>query len=453
MSVTISFLGAAQTVTGSRYLVESSRARILVDCGMFQGFKRLRARNWDPPRFKPSTLSAVVLTHAHIDHSGYLPRIARAGFRGPVHCTRGTADLLQILLPDSGHLHEEDARRANRYGYSKHHPALPLYTEQDARDSLQLLRPHAFGQPSEIAPGVTVSFSRAGHIVGSACVRLVVDGVAVTLTGDIGRPVDPIMKPPPPLADTDVLMTESTYGDRRHPETSIAQDLADVVNETVERGGALIVPAFAVGRSQHLLHLFAQLRARGEVPDSPVFLDSPMAINATRLFCNHTEDHRLSEAECMAMCNVAEYATTPEQSKEIDRRSGPMLVVSASGMATGGRVLHHLRRFLPSENNTILFVGYQAGGTRGRRLLDGAEEIKIHGQFVPVRARIAQVQALSAHADHEEIVAWLGDAKMKPRQVFVTHGEPSAAAAMRERLSRELGWNAVVPEDGSRYTL
>lgn len=453
MSATISFLGAAETVTGSRYLVESDGSRILVDCGLFQGFKRLRLRNWESPPFAPSSLNAVVLTHAHIDHSGYVPRLCKAGFSGPVFCTAGTSDLLQILLPDSGHLQEEDAKRANRYGYSKHHPALPLYTEKDAQRSLHRLKPQPFHEPFDVAPGIRAQYSRAGHIVGSACLRLEVGDTAIAFTGDVGRPVDPIMKPPDPLPQADVLVTEATYGDRRHPTEEIHDALARVINDAVARGGALVVPAFAVGRAQHLLHIFAELRAQGRVPDIPAFLDSPMAINATKLFCRHTEDHRLSDDACMAMCNAAEYSSSPEQSKAIDQRTGPMLVISASGMATGGRVLHHLRRFLPSEKNTILVVGYQAAGTRGRALVEGADEVKIHGQYVPVRAHVEQIGALSAHADHHELEQWLRDSGIAPRRVFVTHGEPAACDAFRRRLVDSFGWDALVPADGSKWRL
>lgn len=453
MTVTITFLGAAETVTGSRYLVQSDGTRILVDCGLFQGWKRLRMRNWESLPFPPSSLDAVVLTHAHIDHSGYLPRLSKAGYAGPVYCTGGTSDLLAILLPDSGHLQEEDAKRANRYGYSKHRPALPLYTQQDAKNSLRQLRAQPFHEWFEVAAGVRARYSRAGHIVGSACLRLQVGDTTIAFTGDVGRPVDPIMKPPDLLEQADVLVTEATYGDRRHPPEEIHEAVAGVINEAVDRGGALVVPAFAVGRAQHLLHIFAQLRAQGRVPEIPAFLDSPMAISATKVFCRHTGDHRLSEAACTAMCDAAEYANSPEESKAIDRRTGPMLLISASGMATGGRILHHLKRFLPSEKNTILVVGYQAAGTRGRSLVEGVDEVKIHGQYVPVRARVVQVGALSAHADYHELEAWLRDAAIEPRRVFVTHGEPTACDAFRRRLVDTFGWDVVTPADGSTWTI
>ncbi len=453
MSATITFLGAADTVTGSRYLVESGTARVLVDCGLFQGWKKLRKRNWEEPPFDPSALDAVVLTHAHIDHSGYLPRLCKSGFAGSVHCTRGTRDLLQVLLPDSGYLQEEEARHANRWGYSRHHPALPLYTRADAERSLELLAPVAYYERFDVAPGVWGRYTRAGHIIGSACLELHVGDVTVTFTGDVGRPVDPIMKPADTLGPTDFLVCESTYGDRAHPAESVDSVVEQVVREAVEHKGVVLVPAFAVGRAQHLLHVIAELKTAGRIPDIEVFLDSPMAIDATGIFCEHEEDHRLSERQCHLMCKAARYSRTPDESKAIDGKWGPMIVVSASGMATGGRILHHLRRFLPEESTRVLIVGYQAGGTRGRALLDGADELKIHGQYVPVRARVVRAEGLSAHADYAELERWLAASDLSPRRTFVTHGEASAADAFRRRLIDSFGWDAVVPDHGSRWIL
>jgi len=453
MVTSIQFMGAAETVTGSRYLVEVDNARVLVDCGLFQGFKKLRERNWATPAFDAAALDAVVLTHAHIDHSGYLPRLCKLGFRGPVYCTHGTRDLLGILLPDSGHLQEEDARRANKYGYTRHRPAEPLYTRAEAERSLELLRPVAVSQPFAIASGITGTYSRAGHIIGSACLAMNLGGAVVTFSGDVGRPHDPIMKPPEPLGPTDALIVESTYGNRRHPRDDVAETLARLVNEVAIKGGVILVPAFAVGRAQHLLHLIAGLRREHRIPDLPTFLDSPMAIDATAILCAHKDDHHLADDECRAMCSAAQYARTPDDSKAIDRSSGPMIVISASGMATGGRILHHLRRFLPGENNAILMVGYQADGTRGRSLVEGTDELKIHGEYVPVRARVVQVEGLSAHADYAELIDWLTHSRISPKRVFVTHGEPAAADAFRRRLRDTFGWNAVVPDDGSRWVL
>jgi metallo-beta-lactamase family protein len=453
MVMHIRFLGAADTVTGSRYLVEADGVRLLVDCGLFQGYKKLRERNWAAPPFDPSTLDAVLLTHAHIDHSGYLPKLSKLGFRGPVYCTSGTRDLLEILLPDSGHLQEEDAKRANKYGYTRHHPAEPLYTEADAERCLGQLVARPFDESFEPIDGVAATFTRAGHIIGSACLALRIGGTTVTFSGDVGRPNDPLMKPPAPLAATDYLVIESTYGDRRHPKGDVTGILARVVNETAEKGGVLLVPSFAVGRAQHLLLLLSRLRSERRIPDLPIHLDSPMSIDATEIFRAHTDEHRISTQECDAMCRVAAYSRTSDESKAIDAQSGPMIVLSASGMATGGRILHHLRRFLPDPANTVLFVGYQAAGTRGQALVEGTDEIKLFGQYVPVKARVAALEGLSAHADYAELLEWLSPAKLSPRRVFVTHGEPAAADAFRRRLHDAFDWDTVVPDDGSSWTL
>jgi metallo-beta-lactamase family protein len=449
----LTFLGAIDTVTGSRYLVDAANARVLIDCGLFQGPKRLRERNWAPLPFEPQSLAAVVLTHAHIDHSGYLPRLCKAGYAGPIYCTRGTRDLLQLLLPDAGHLQEEAAQHANQWGYTKHHPAAPLYTRDEAVRCLDQLVAVEFHTAFAPARGVSAAFSRAGHIVGSACIALQADGTRITFSGDVGRPGDPIMMPPEPLGASDYLVVESTYGDRRHPADDLASALARIITETIERRGVLVVPAFAVGRAQHLLHLIGELRASNRIPGCPIFLDSPMAIDATRLFAEHVGDHALSAAQCAAMGHVARYSQTPDDSKAIDRDGGPMIVISASGMCTGGRVLHHLQRFLPDERSTILFVGFQAAGTRGRSLVEGATELKLLGQYVPVRARIARVDGLSAHADYAELLDWLRAGTLAPRGVFVTHGEPGASDAFRRRLHEGLGWNARVPELGETAKL
>lgn len=446
-SPTVGFFGAAGTVTGSRYLVEHGGARVLVDCGLFQGYKKLRERNWSEPGFEPAGLSAVVLTHAHLDHSGYLPRLCEMGFRGPVFCTPGTRDLLQILLPDSGFLQEEEARNALRFGYSRHANPEPLYTRQQADLCLEQLRTVPFEHTFAVVNGVQARFTRAGHIVGSACLALDIDGIRLTFSGDVGRPLDPIMKPPQPLSETDYLVLESTYGDRRHPQEDTSEFVASIVNRTAEQGGVLVIPAFAVGRAQHLLHILDVLKRSRKIPDLPVFLDSPMAIDATEVFRAHEEEHRLTREECRSMFELATLSRTSNESKAIDAASGPMIIISASGMATGGRVLHHLARFLPDPRNAVLLVGYQSAGTRGRSLADGSDELKIHGRYVPVRARIAQAQALSAHADYAELSAWLADSGLSPKRVFVTHGEPAASDALRRRLRDTFGWTCVVPDD------
>lgn len=453
MTMRIHFLGATGTVTGSKYLLETTTARILIDCGLFQGPRDLRERNWAEPPFDPRSLGAVVLTHAHIDHTGFLPKLVKLGFRGRAHCTAGTADLLHVLLPDSGYLQEEAARHAKQWGYSRHAEPLPLYTKEDAEASLRVLAPIAFGVETTIAPGVTVSFSRAGHILGSACALVRAEGASILFSGDVGRPHDPIMKPPAPAPRADYLVVESTYGDRRHPTSNVSDELAHVVRETVERKGTLVVPAFAVGRAQHLLHLLAELKRTQSIPDVPVFLDSPMASDATEIFCKHTDDHGLTTRQCHAMCKLPTYTRTPEDSKKIDASADSCIVISASGMATGGRVLHHLRRFLPDERSTVLLVGYQPSGTRGRALLDHAKEVTIHGQLVRVRAHVVEISGLSAHADATEMVDWLRASAIAPERVFVTHGEPPAANALARTLRQTFGWDVMVPSDGELVTL
>jgi metallo-beta-lactamase family protein len=441
----ITFLGAAGTVTGSKYLVESSTTRVLVDCGLFQGLKQHRLKNWEPPPVEPGSLGAVVLTHAHLDHSGYLPRLVRSGFAGPVHGTQATTALAKILLADSAHLQEEDAKRANKYHYSKHDPALPLYTVRDAERTYPLLRPTPWGTPFTIGD-LRFSFRRAGHILGAASVRVDHGGRSVLFSGDVGRQNDLLMNPPQPFEGADALVVESTYGDRLHPPEDPHAELARIVNRVCGRGGVLMIPAFAVGRTQAILHLLAELRGAGIIPMIPTYLNSPMAIDATGIFRDHPEDHKLSPDQCDSMCGAAVYTREVEDSKRLNQREGPMILIAGSGMATGGRILHHLKAFAPDPKHGILLAGYQAAGTRGASLRDGAETLRIHGDLVPIRCERFVMDGLSGHADWKELVTWLGRAP-RPAHVFVTHGEPAASDRFRVHLREELGWDALVPTE------
>ncbi len=441
----LTFHGAAETVTGSRFLVETDRARLLIDCGLFQGLKRLRRQNWEPFAVPPASIDAVVITHAHIDHSGYLPALVRDGFSGPVWCSDGTADLLELMLLDSAHIQEEDARFANRHRSSRHDPALPLYTTADARKALALVRPVGFHTPIESAPGIGSTLSRAGHILGSSTVLVEADDRSVLFTGDVGRPRDPVMLAPDPPPSADYLVTESTYGDRIHGTEDASEELGAIVRRTLGRGGTVLIPSFAVGRTQAVLFLLAELRRRGRIPDVPVQLNSPMAISATELFLAHPGEHRLDPAQCQLLKESVQFVRTPDESKRLTPRRGPMIVISASGMATGGRVLHHLRTVAPDHRSSIVFVGFQAAGTRGDSLVRGTDEIKIFGQYVPVRADVHRIDGLSAHADWRELIDWLASGSLRPERAFVVHGEAASADTFRRRLRDELGWSAEVP--------
>lgn len=439
------FLGATGTVTGSKYLLSSGSTHILVDCGLFQGLKQLRLRNWDRLPIDLSVLSAVVLTHAHIDHSGYLSLLVKQGYRGKVYCSSATRELCSILLPDSARLQEEQAEYANRHEISKHHPALPLYTQEDAERALQHLAVVDFNQDSSIGD-FTLRMHAAGHIPGAASVELRDTQTSIIFSGDLGRPDDPIMNPPTPLEGADYLVLESTYGNRRHPAEDAQQLLGNVINQTIRRDGVVVIPAFAVGRTQMLLHYIRQLKDANTIPDIPIYLNSPMAVDATDIFYRHHLEHRLSFEQCVAACSVAKIIRTAEESKALNRRKGPMVIIAGSGMATGGRVVHHLKAFAPDERNTILFAGFQAEGTRGAAMVSGAQSIRIHGEDVPVLAQIVSIDSLSAHADYAQILEWLKKMKKAPRQVFVTHGEQEAAAAMVQHIEQELHWPARVPE-------
>jgi metallo-beta-lactamase family protein len=457
---TITFLGAAGTVTGSKFLVRADGRQVLLDCGLFQGLKPLRLRNWAPPPFEADRIDAVALSHAHVDHSGYLPLLARRGYRGPIYCTEATADLLQVMLLDAAELQEEDAARANRHGYSKHHPALPLYTTADAEAALRLLAPRPYRHPFDVAPGFRAVLRRAGHILGSATIELQIgkDPLRLVYSGDLGRPDRPILRDPEPVEAADVLLLESTYGDRTHPADP-GGALARIVCETAERGGALLCPTFAVGRAQELIWRLRQLEDAGRIPELRVFLDSPMAIDVTEIYCRHPEDHDLEMALLMdqkrcPLCS-RHYALvrTARESRDLNRLSGRLIVLAGSGMATGGRILHHLKLRLPDRRTTVLLPGFQADGTRGRSLQDGARTIRIHGEDVPVRARVEVLHGLSAHADRGEILAWARGFAKPPRQTYVVHGEPAAAEALATALRRELAWTARVAADSETVEL
>lgn len=450
----LQFLGATGTVTGSKYLLTAGSAKILIDCGLFQGYKQLRLRNWEPLPIPASELDAVVLTHAHLDHSGYLPLLVKQGFKGKIFCSEATFDLCKILLPDSGHLQEEDAAFANRHGYSKHQPALPLYTEDDAVRALKFFSHMDFDAPCELADGLHATLVPAGHILGAAIVSLQYKDTTVTFSGDLGRLNDLIMVAPTAVEKTDYLVVESTYGNRRHDPTDPLIMLGNTIRETVSRGGVVVIPAFAVGRAQELMYFIHLLKESGAIPKLlPVYLNSPMAKDATAIYHRHRKLHRLTDAQCDAMCHAAKIINSVEESKALNQQRMPMVIIAASGMATGGRVLHHLEAFAPDPRNTILFSGYQAGGTRGAAMLGGAESIKIHGKYVPLRAQVAQIDNLSAHADADEILTWLGHFSVPPKKVFITHGEPDAADALRKRIEAERGWQCTVPEYRETFEL
>ena len=441
----LTFLGAANTVTGSRYLVETDSSRVLIDCGLDLGVKSRRNRNWRALEVDPRSLDAVILTHAHIDHSGMLPALVRDGFSGPIYATPPTIDLCEILLPDAAHLQEEDARYANRKGYSKHRPALPLYTIADAELALERLEPIEFHEEAR-AGGIGFQFQRAGHILGAASVRLWGDSSSVLFSGDLGRDDDLLMPAPDPPADADFVVVESTYGDRCHERHPPIETLAEIVEDATERSGILLIPSFAVGRAQTLLYCLHEVFRRELATRVPVFVNSPMATRVTDLFRMSAPEHRLSRSQSDSICGVARFVQSVDESRALVERSGPAVIISASGMATGGRVLHHLKTVAPNSRNTILLPGFQAPGTRGDALAHGAQTIKIHGERIPVRARVRQLDIYSAHADQAGILDWLGATSRPPRGIFVTHGEPVAADTIRMLASERLGVPAIAPD-------
>lgn len=451
--ITFTSLGGAGTVTGSKHLIEFEGRRLLVDCGLFQGQKDLRQKNWDAFPIDPTSIDAVILTHAHLDHCGYLPKLVREGFRGPVLCSSGTAALAEVIMLDSAKIQENDAEYASRRGFSKHKPALPLYGKRDAERAIGQLSIAPFDTTVPVGHGAEALLRHAGHILGAATVEIRWGGKVMIFSGDLGRYGDPVMLDPVSAPRADYLLVESTYGNRKHDPLDAETALADIVEATARRGGTVIIPAFAVGRAQALLFHFWKLKQSGRMPLVPVYLDSPMAINASDILCRHLADHRLSADECRQSCEVATYVRDVEESKALTANSMPKVIISASGMATGGRVLHHLKAYGPDSRNTILFSGFQAAGTRGASLVAGAHEVKIHGQWVPIRAEVTNLPMLSAHADADEILRWLGGFEQPPVKTFIVHGEPRASDALKVRIESDLKWDCAIPAMGEAFVL
>ena len=462
MPITLQFLGAARTVTGSKHLLDVDGHRVLVDCGLFQGLKQLRERNWQPLPVRADSIHAVVLTHAHLDHCGYLPRLVKEGFRGRIFCTGATSDLTRIVLADAGRLQEEDAERANRKGYTKHAPAQPLFTEEDAARAMTLLQPVGYERPMPVVPGVTAEFVNAGHLLGSsyARIRLESSGKTLLFGGDLGRFSRPVLPDPLPIDEADVLLVESTYGNRVHETDDDGERLAGIINATVARGGKVVIPAFALGRVEELLYWVNHLESSNRIPVLPVYVDSPMAVQVLAAYRRRLDEldpamtavsgrnggRTSAERQLCAFCTAKlKVVSSIPESRAIQETKKPMIVISSSGMATGGRVLHHLVKALPDPRNTVMFAGYQAEGTRGRQLKEGAKFTRIHGQDVPVAATIESMDAMSAHADVNEILHWLRFFKRPPALTCLVHGEPVPMDALKARIEQELGWTVATP--------
>lgn len=451
--IKLHFLGAAGTVTGSRYLIETDDVRLMVDCGLFQGYKQLRLRNWEDPPFAPHSIDAILLTHAHLDHSGYIPLMVKKGFRGKIYCTQATLELCKLLLRDSARLQEEEAGYLNRHHLSKHPEAMPLYDLDDANLALKQFVVVDAGETIALGENISAKWLANGHILGSCSIACHVEASHLLFSGDVGRPHDIIMQNPEIPAQPDYLIIESTYGNRLHEKIQPAEQLRDVINATVHHGGSVLIPSFAVGRAQTLLYLLYQLRKSGQISEFPIYLDSPMSESATSIYQHFAEGLKLQQDEVDAMIAMTKCIKTPEESKRLNNERWPKLIISASGMATGGRVLHHLKNMAPDDRNAILFCGHQAGGTRGESMVNGAQWVRIHGQDVRIRAKVVKIDGLSAHADSEEILAWLKHIKTPPLRTFITHGEPAAADALRIKIERELNWACEVPEHLSCYQI
>ncbi len=460
MSSKISFHGGAGTVTGSRHLLETGKTKVLVDAGLFQGLKKLRKLNWQPTLFKPAEISHLMLTHTHIDHAGYLPRLVRDGLNCPVHCTPATRDLAKLLLMDSAHIQEEDARYANKKKYSKHKPALPLYTSDDAEAAIALMRPVQYAQWLDLGPGVRGRFLNMGHILGSAMVQIKVDTPdgekCVVFSGDVGRYDVPLHSDPDPMPECDALVIESTYGNREHEHEPVADQIEKSVAPTLARGGTVLIPAFAVGRAQSITLMLRELINEGRLPDVPIHIDSPMAVDATRLYTKYLQDLSLDadlveDGRSRLFPNNVHFHRSVHESKALNRMDGPRIVISASGMLTAGRVLHHLKRLLPDKKNLIMLVGYQASGTRGRAMMEGAKTVRMHGEDVPVVAQFQPLGGLSAHADRAELLRWVNSAGVAPKQIFITHGERGSAEAFAQLLHEQVGSQCLVPAQGDSH--
>ncbi|MFG0381636.1 MBL fold metallo-hydrolase RNA specificity domain-containing protein [Pseudomonas sp. zbq_18] len=452
-TLSLTSLGGAGTVTGSKHLLTCGDTRLLIDCGLFQGLKNLRELNWQRLPINPGDIDAVVLTHAHLDHCGYLPRLVLDGFTGRIHSTQASRDVAELILRDSAFLQEKDAELANRKGFSKHKPALPLYRVADIDRTMALFKPARLHESVALPGNGSLLMRGAGHILGAATAQIDIGGRRFLFSGDLGRYDDPVMHDPESVAEADYVIIESTYGNRRHDTTDPLDALEAVIKRTVQRGGTVVIPAFAVGRAQALIHSLWQLRRSGRLHNLPVYLDSPMATSASELLHRYPREHRLGDADCEAACGSVTYVRDVEESKALSANRYPKVIISASGMATGGRVLHHIAAFGPDHRNTLLFSGYQASGTRGRKLLEGARETKIFGQWLPINAEIAELPMMSAHADSDELMRWLSGLTRAPRRVFVVHGEADASEALRERIQRELGWAVCVPLQGQRMEL